>query len=58
LVLALRCKRCGAEVRPDEKHCHICGISRPGTLLRASIVKPTALALLWLALLIVAYRLW
>jgi hypothetical protein len=36
----------------------LCGISKPGSLLRASIIKPTALALLWLALLLIAYRLW
>jgi hypothetical protein len=45
-------------VSPGEKHCRVCGLSRPGTLLRASIVKPTVMALVWLALLIVAYRLW
>jgi hypothetical protein len=58
VVLALPCKRCGVEVRPGEKRCRVCGVSRPGTLLRASIVKPTVMALVWLALLIVAYRLW
>jgi hypothetical protein len=34
------------------------GISRPASLLRASIIRPTALALVWLALLLIAYRLW
>jgi hypothetical protein len=58
LVLALPCKRCGVEVRPGEKRCRVCGVSSPGTVLRASIVKPTILALLWLVLLIVACWLW
>jgi zinc-ribbon domain len=58
VVLALRCKRCGAEVSPGAKRCRVCGVSRPGTVLRASIVKPTVMALVWLVLVAVAYRLW
>src|SRR6516164_5962957 len=57
-MLALACKRCGAEVSTGSKRCRFCGISRPGSLLRASIIRPTALALLWLVLLVIAYRLW
>jgi ribosomal protein L40E len=56
--LILACKGCGAEVSPGAKYCRVCGISRPSSLLRASIIRPSALGLLWLALLLLAYRLW
>src|SRR6266568_923265 len=52
LAFALQTLRRGSE--PGAKRCPICGVSRPGTLLRASIVRPAALALIWLVLLIVA----
>jgi len=48
-MLVLACKGCGAELSAGSKRCRVCGISRPGSLLRASIIRPTALALLWLA---------
>src|SRR6516225_8330687 len=44
-MLALACKGCGAEGSSGSKRCRVCGISRPGSLLRASIIRPTALAL-------------
>jgi hypothetical protein len=56
--LILACKGCGAEVKPGTKFCRVCGISKPASLLRASIIRPTALVLVWLALLLIAYRFW
>jgi hypothetical protein len=58
LVFSLACRSCGADVSRGAKRCQVCGVSTPGSLLRASIVKPTILALLWLVPLIVAYWLW
>jgi zinc-ribbon domain len=57
-ILVLACKHCGAEVKRGAKYCRVCGVSRPGSVLRASIIWPTALGFCWLVLLIVAYRLW
>src|SRR6516164_1552049 len=54
-MLALACKGCGAEVSTGSKRCRVCGISRPGSLLRASIIGPTIPALLWLALSLVGF---
>ena len=56
--MALPCRRCGAEARAGTKRCSVCGISRPGSLLRASIIRPAVLVFIWVALLIAAYRLW
>jgi hypothetical protein len=57
-ILLLACKRCGAKVKRGAKQCRVCGVSRPGSLVRVSIIWSTALGLSWLVLLIVAYRLW
>jgi hypothetical protein len=53
-MLALACKGCGAEVSAGSKRCGVCGISRPGSLLRVSVIRPTALALLLAR--VIAYR--